>query len=717
MGKIVKYIAVFIMLCAAGIQVSAQKRESGQDSLVRLLSASKASLVEQNGKNFRKVTGNVVFLHNDTYLYCDSAYWNVEDRYIDALGHIVIDQEKTTLTGDSIKYVIDENTAKFRGHLVQLKDKEGNILRTNHLDYNTKDSVASFSYGAAMKDKDGNLIESVSGSYDSKRDVFHFFREVEMFSDSLFFKCDDLEYLADSDFARFKGNIRGWYDTNNLSADNGWYDRNSEKFFFSGNVHSLTEDYELWSDSLYYDRYSEFSNLHGNVQLLDTVDNAIILCGELKFWNNPRRAELYRDPVMILLEENSSSGAVDSTFMASDTLIYFTKRMCDVDSAIVELARGRRELALTDPLAGKKAQGTGKGSGTQKSGPGASVSGGAKSVSSGAAVMQNRPSGTLPMPYSDFPADVPQDTVGRKQAVRADTLSVTADTLAKTADSLSVVSDTLAITADTLSVSADSLSFTADSLSASVDSLAAVPPPPDTTEVSFVEAYHHVKIYRQDIQALCDSLLFTSIDSIARMFKSPVIWYDLKNQVTADSMQFLLRDRELDRGLLFSNSFVISEEEPGKYYHQIKSPEMIGYFSGTKLSRFDALGGVNAVFFIAEDSIITTVNKKDTRIMSAYLKDGELQRILNLESVKSDAYPVFDMKPEEYTLRGYNWQPELRPADRFALTDRPVRKSMRKFMVPSPDFPEFPNSARFFEGYMEGVIKEIESRKPLVWLK
>ena len=102
--------------------------------------------------------------------------------------------------------------------------------------------------------------------------------------------------------------------------------------------------------------------------------------------------------------------------------------------------------------------------------------------------------------------------------------------------------------------------------------------PPDTTQVDFVEAYHNVRIYKSDVQVLCDSLLFNSIDSIARLFDAPVLWYEIESQITADSMQFLMRNGTLDKGLLFANCFVISEEEPGQYYHQIKSPEMIGYF-------------------------------------------------------------------------------------------------------------------------------------------
>ncbi len=776
-------LAFFLTLC-----LTVTYGQESRDSLVRLLSADKARLVEMNGKAYRKVVGNAVFFHNNTYLKCDSAYWNVDDEYIDAIGSVRIEQENTVLTGDSLRYVIAENTAKFRGHLVELVDRDSNTLRTNYLDYNTKDSVAFFYRGGAMKDEDGNVIESLTGRYQSKIEQFDFIGQVEMFSDSLFFVCDTLYYYANRDLAEFFGHTAGWYDLNHISSGSGWYDRTTEKFFFTRDVYGLTEDYELWCDSLNYDRYAGYAHLLGEVQLLDTVDNAITLAGELRYWNEPRRAELYRDPAVVMI--NEEDGVRDSIFMASDTLIYYTMRMCDVDSAVVASAKERHEAALVDPLAPKTsgdstASGAGKTSGGPSTGSpvsGASSESGAAS-SSGAmssppaaggsrissqtkdavsadTVASSESSDTLgtasdsmavfgtadmsdslsvadtsgsPVPTSAPDSLSVSDSLSAPDSLTAadslavpDSLSVSdslavADSLA-VPDSLSVsdsltVSDSLAV-ADSLAVSdsltvADSLAVP-DSLSVA-DSLAVVPP--DTTQVDFVEAYHNVRIYKSDVQVLCDSLLFNSIDSIARLFDAPVLWYEIESQITADSMQFLMRNGTLDKGLLFANCFVISEEEPGQYYHQIKSPEMIGYFKDGQIARFDALGGVTAMFYVAEDSVVTTMNQKECRIMTGRMKDGQVQRILYTENITSDVYPVRDLTPEMMTLRNFNWMPDMRPATRFSVTDRPIRPSGRKYTVPSPDFPRFKYAEKYFTGYMDQVMAEITARKPLIWIE
>ena len=758
-------LAFFLTLC-----LTVTYGQESRDSLVRLLSADKARLVEMNGKAYRKVVGNAVFFHNNTYLKCDSAYWNVDDEYIDAIGSVRIEQENTVLTGDSLRYVIAENTAKFRGHLVELVDRDSNTLRTNYLDYNTKDSVAFFYRGGAMKDEDGNVIESLTGRYQSKIEQFDFIGQVEMFSDSLFFVCDTLYYYANRDLAEFFGHTAGWYDLNHISSGAGWYDRSSEKFFFTRDVYGLTEDYELWCDSLNYDRYAGYAHLLGEVQLLDTVDNAITLAGELRYWNKPRRAELYRDPAVVMI--NEEDGVRDSIFMASDTLIYYTMRMCDVDSAVVASAKERHEAALVDPLA-PKTSGESTASGPPSTGSPVSGASSESGASSSSGAMTSSPAsggsstssltedkvsegtatssessdtlgtaadsmavlGTADMSDSlsvadtsgsPVPTSAPDSLAVSDSLAAADSLAVSdslsvADSLAvpdslTAADSLSV-SDSLAVP-DSLAVSdslavADSLAVP-DSLSVA-DSLAVVPP--DTTQVDFVEAYHNVRIYKSDVQVLCDSLLFNSIDSIARLFDAPVLWNEIESQITADSMQFLMRNGTLDKGLLFANCFVISEEEPGQYYHQIKSPEMIGYFKDGQIARFDALGGVTAMFYVAEDSVVTTMNQKECRIMTGRMKDGQVQRILYTENITSDVYPVRDLTPEMMTLRNFNWMPDMRPATRFSVTDRPIRPSGRKYTVPSPDFPRFKYAEKYFTGYMDQVMAEITARKPLIWIE
>ena len=220
------------------------QQQEQEDSLVVLMSSKSAQLVDIEGASYRKVVGPARFLHNNTYLLCDTALWNVEARYIEAWGNVSIIQEETVLTSDKLTYHIDQDLAQFRGTLVQLQDKDHNTLRTNNLDYNTKDSVAVFRKGGAMRDKDGQIIESKDGTYDSKKKVFTFTDDVNMFTDSIFVKTRNLTYESDYDKATFGFATYAWKEENMLAANAGWYDRRQELFFFNKNVHVMSGDQE-----------------------------------------------------------------------------------------------------------------------------------------------------------------------------------------------------------------------------------------------------------------------------------------------------------------------------------------------------------------------------------------------------------------------------------------------------------------------------------------
>ena len=76
------------------------------------------------------------------------------------------------LSSESATYNIDNNMVRFNGPLVELVDKDGNMLRSERMAYNTKDSVATYDTGGAMKNKEGSVIESRRGTYDAKIKTF-----------------------------------------------------------------------------------------------------------------------------------------------------------------------------------------------------------------------------------------------------------------------------------------------------------------------------------------------------------------------------------------------------------------------------------------------------------------------------------------------------------------------------------------------------------------
>ena len=665
-----KFLSIILFTLCACLSLMAQGQK---DSLVVLVSSKSAQLVDVDGASYRKVVGPARFLHNDTYLLCDTAYWNVETEIIDAWGHVSILQEETVLTSDKLTYLVKEDLAQFRGSVVQLTDKDHNTLRTRHLDYNTKDSVAVFMNGGAMRDKDGQIIESRRGTYDSKNKTFTFVENVNMFTDSIFVKTSNLVYESDLSLATFGAGTNAWKEENMLSSEKGWYDSAKELFLFSDTVHVMSEEQEGWCDSLFFNKLTSDVEMLGNAQVSDTTRNVYALAGRIEYMDSLSKVTLTRSPAVIsrMDEEN---GAVDTVYLGAQKLVYMTRPKFEVDSMTVVLAEQRLEAMNVDPVGEYRKK---------------AAEAAAKAMEQ---AVENDPNLAAKKAAAEKKA---AEAAARKAATEKKAQAKqTSDTLSRP-DSLK--------TTDSLMVS-DSLHV--------MDSMTVVEPAKDSTKIGFLEAIKDVRIYKKDMQIVCDSLLYSDLDSLARMFKEPMIWQEGVRQYSADSVSVLVRDGAMDKASLMSEAFIVIEED-STHYNQIKGMEMLAFFDDKGgLERFDVLGGASALFYIEENGAYATVNKTDSKMLSATFADGELQRIHYYDQPKNDGYPKVQLSDDERKLKGYNWQPQRRPVDRTAVTSLSLRPSQRMSYKERPRA-EFKQTDIYFPGYIADIHRQIEVRDSL----
>ena len=684
--KKVGSLLLAIELIAALFSASAGPKPAQKGDMVRLIKAKSVQIItNEDDKAFRKAV-DATFLHNDTYLICDTALWRVADNIINAKGHVKLMQEGTVLTSETLDYYVDRNLAEFRGSMVQLVDKENNTLRTRYLDYNTKDSVAVFANGASMKDKDGQIIESLDGTYDSKASLFTFTNDVNMFTDSVFIKTTSLNYHTDLERATFNTYIDFWKDDNMLSASRGWYNRKRETFFFTDKVHATSKNQETWSDTLYYYRWSGNVELRGNIQLQDSTHHTSAVSKYLLYEDTLSRVTMINEAAVAIADEESNYK--DTLYVGADTLIYYTLRKCDIPAHEIKEAESRLSDIMADAVgeyrrkaaeeAAKKAEEAAKQKEANKAGRG-----GMRGKAAG------RDSGIADAGEPMAPGE-PKATLEESPTAPEDTLAAGADSLAAPLDSAALA--------------------LRDSL-ARADSLANIPPP-DTTKVGFAVGIRNVKIYRSDMQVRCDSLRYTDLDSIARFYLDPVVWNEGRRQYYSDSLNVLIRNGSVERASLMSNAMIVTQEDT-LLYDQIKGAEVMAFFDSTAaLTRFDAIGGSTAIFYLEENGALSTVNKVESKMLCGTFVDGTIDRIHYFDSPKNDAYPVVQFPRGDRYLKGFKWVPELKPTGKKSITTLTVRQSERASYAKHPRA-KFKQTDIYFPGYMKSVYAAIdESHKP-----
>lgn len=629
-----------------------------------------ASYIEQVsvGEEVIRKAIDATFLHNGTYLICDTSLWSKQKNIINCFGNVRMIQGDAELTSDKLDYLIDEDLAQFRGGLVELRNKEDNVLRTKLLDYNTKDSLAVFHSGASMRSSDGQIIESEEGTYSNALNLFTFRDNVNMYTDSVFVRTTALDYDSKLQKALFVSPIDFHKDDNMLSSEGGWYLRDDDLFFFTGNVHAITPTQEVWGDSLYYSRPVNNITMLGNVQLQDTTRSVAAVSDYLLYEDSLSTLTLRKKAAVALWSEKD--GKVDTTYCGAEALVYKTVRKCDLDSLELSLSQSRLELMQSDAVREYRKRASEQAA--QKNQQAADAN--APAGRTAASAQRNKSSQGGAKPSDSLPATQPSDSLS------------------------TMMSDSLAV------ASRDSLAI------AALDSLTLNVPAPDTTKVDFAFGLGDVRIFREDMQMRCDSLVFCALDSIARFYRDPVVWNEQRRQYTSDSLFVLVKDQIVDRANLISNAFVAIKED-SLLFDQIRSTEVMAYFDDEMaLKRFDALGGVNAIFYLEENDELATVNKVEAKLMSATLADGDLESLYYFEQPKNDAYPIVQFPQKDRLMKGFTWRDDERPKSKEDITTLSIRPSQRQELESRPE-PVFRQTDRFFPGYMRQIRESLEDAR------
>ena len=679
-------LTVLLTFLSAVFPLLAQE-QADTDSLVRLMSAQSVHIIERDNFKVREVYGPARFLHNNTYLVCDTAIWYVDQGLINAYGHVQILQDETVLSSDKLDYYIDEDRAEFRGTTVQLQDKQNNTLRTRFLDFNTKDSVAVFQNGAAMRDKDGQIIESTNGTYDSKTKVFEFVRNVNMYVDSVFVKTEYLTYYSNEERASFDAPIYAWQDDKMLSSGFGEYNRGREEFFFHSGVHALSRDQEMWADSLFFYRAQNNVELRHNAQVLDTTRNVMAVADYMLYVDSLDRVTMRDDAAVAAITEQDNQK--DTLYIGADLIVYDGIRMCDIsdqDRAASDRRRQSMEVDAVEQYRKRNAP-------SPKEGPAGAVDATEEEMAEQVGHDDEEQAAEEVMPDEEAADQDGHDDEAEEADVGNDEeTEAEAEAAAETETAPEPEPEGEA---------------------EPEPEVEAAPVEVDTTMIGLLTASGHARMFRNDIQARCDSIVFFQLDSIARLYVNPVVWNEEgRHQYLADSIAVLIGDDRLKQADLMSNAFVIIQESE-VCFDQIRAAEMMAYFdTSATLSRFDALGGTSALFYLEENGDFATANRVECTIMSAYMANGELDRVYYFENPKNNAYPVVKLPEEERELRGFNWRGAERPRSRYDISTITFRDSERE-RYSSIERPNYSQTNRYFPGYMDSVYQEIARRDSL----
>ena len=199
-----------------------------------------------------------------------------------------------------------------------------------------------------------------------------------------------------------------------------------------------------------------------------------------------------------------------------------------------------------------------------------------------------------------------------------------------------------------------------DSLYLTADTLVSMVMRDSCDTIRNLYAYHHVKIYKTDIQGLCDSLWFGFKDSTMWMYRNPVLWNEA-NQLTGDTITMTMRNQKIDHLDLFKNGYIINEADTG-LYNQIKGKHVTGYFDDGKLRSMYAQGNGESLYYGKDDSGgYMGINKATCANIWIYMDTAGINKVKFIGTPVAVFIPIQKTVISEQKLKGFAWRQHFRP--------------------------------------------------------
>lgn len=593
--------------------------------------------------SFQTIAGNVILQEGLTTFSCDSAIINKTTNVLEAFGNIHINQQDSIHTySQYLKYVGKDRMAYLKKD-VRLTDKKG-TLYTQELQYDLKSSVGTYTKGGRVVNGKTILTSDNGVYYAETKDVF-FKNNVHLVDPKYDIRSDSLQYNTQTQVVNFITATQiKTKDGGEVYTKSGSYDLKNGKAFFGARTIFKDSTRTYVSDASAIDEASGIAQLEGNAVIKDSVNGYSVLGGQI-FLNKKNSSFLAtRKPVLIFKGDGN-----DSTFVAADTLFSGIEHK---DSAGV-LIKGKTDTLKQTVVIKQDRKGK---TVVQK-------------IQDTIVVAKNN----LP-PARDTPAmQRPKDTVEKindtsalvKKEAAVDDDIVTGLPKIKPDKRITAENEDSIAAPNAVTLQVDS------TMQDSKAELARITK--DTSQntndtIRYFQAFHNVRIYNDSLQSVCDSLYYTSRDSVFRLYKDPLVFAN-NSQIAGDTIHLYTKNKKADRIYVFDNGIIINEVKKGVMYNQMAGRTLNGYFKEGNIDYMRVKGSpAESIFYPQDkDSAFTGMNRAKGDVIDIYFVDKAVNRVKFINDVNGTFFPIKQIPNDQKQLAKFQWLDKRRPKNKFEL--------------------------------------------------
>lgn len=269
--------------------------------------------IMKGDREVRKLYGNVIFQHDNAFMYCDSALSYAKDNRFEAYGKVRIVNKDVTVYGDTLYYSSSSNMASLRGDIRMIHDKM--TLTTHFLDYDLKRNLGFYQNGGRIVDET-NVLTSEIGQYFVNDKMLFFKNSVELKNQSYVMVTDTLKYQTGTNIAYFVGPTTVTSSENMIFTKNGWYNTKTDQAQVYNDSYLNSGSKFIYSDDMFYDRNKDEGTIRKNAKIQDTTQK-LTLYSQYGFYQGKKKAVFMTDSVLVV-----KAFQQDSLYLHADSLFF-----------------------------------------------------------------------------------------------------------------------------------------------------------------------------------------------------------------------------------------------------------------------------------------------------------------------------------------------------------------------------------------------------------
>lgn len=606
--KLLKY--VFTLFFAFTIcQFSEAQVVLGDTSsrIIQIVSARSFRQIKKDTTTLLTLAGAAVVRQGNTTLSGDSIVLNQATGIAEVFGHVHINDADTVHTyADYLKYLGNTRQAYLKKN-IKLTDGKG-TLYTDDLDYNVQTGIANYRNGGKVINGKTVLTSNEAVYYSATKDIY-FKKAVHLTDPKYDIKADSLMYNTALQTANFIAPTRIKTESGIINTNSGTYNLQTGEAVFLDRTSFSDSTHFMSGNRIASDEKSGIIQIDGRGKLVDSANNVIVF-GDMILLDRKKNSFLAtRKPVMIIYKNN------DSTYISADTLFSGLRKFDSTQ---------HKTLSGADIIEEKSAE----------------------EIANGNLSLGDLSSPKAPSPVVQNPVDT--SMANKEKVIHTDSLISPIDTTAESINRLETerieqnISKPDTINKPTaVDVSKDSIRY-------------------------FI-AFHHVRIFNDSLQAVSDSLHYSTEDSTFKLFTNPVVWNG-KTQITGDTMYLFTKNQKPERLYVFFNGLVINNPDAG-IYNQIGGRTINGYFKEGEIDYIRVKGSPAECIYYPQDddSAYIGMNRSKSDVIDIYFVKKELNKVKFINDVDGTLFPLKQVPEDKKQLRGFLWQDNRRPKNKLEL--------------------------------------------------